>query len=115
MEEGNHLSVVFVACKLNYLDCQDGTHLVSVKNMVAMSAHCQGAIKLDLQVAKRDAWVEVWEVNLHHFHSQYHYYHHPEVRYAHPAGHQEWDPQVYNPVNAYLDILETMFCQTVLG
>jgi hypothetical protein len=23
--------------------------------------------------------------------------HHPEVRYAHPAGHQERDPQVYNP------------------
>jgi hypothetical protein len=29
-------------------------------------------------------------IHLHIYHS-----HHPEVRYAHPAGHQEGDPQVY--------------------
>jgi hypothetical protein len=27
--------------------------------------------------------------------------HYPEVRYAHPPGHQEGDPQVYIPNDAY--------------
>jgi hypothetical protein len=48
-------------------------------------------------------------------HSHVHHSHHPEVHYAHPAGHQEADPQVYNPDNTYLDISGTMFHQTVLG
>jgi hypothetical protein len=45
----------------------------------------------------------------------FHHSHYPEVHYAHPVGHQEGDPQVYNPDDAYLDILGTMFRQTVLG
>jgi hypothetical protein len=48
-------------------------------------------------------------------HPHVHYSHYPEVHYAYPAGHQEGDPQVYNLDDAYLDILGTMFCQTVLG
>jgi hypothetical protein len=48
-------------------------------------------------------------------HPHVHHSHYIEVRYAHPAGHQEGDPQVYNTDNTYLDILGTMFHQTVLG
>jgi hypothetical protein len=33
-------------------------------------------------------------------HPHAHHSHYPEVCYAHPAGHQEGDPQVYNPNNA---------------
>jgi hypothetical protein len=42
-------------------------------------------------------------------HPHNHHSHHPEVCYAHPAGLQEGDPQVYNPDNTYLDIFGTMF------
>jgi hypothetical protein len=74
----------------NYLDCQDGSHLVSMNNMVARSADVQGALMvLNLWVAEAYAWVVVWEENLEHPHPHNCYSHHLEVHYAHPAGHQK--------------------------
>jgi hypothetical protein len=48
-------------------------------------------------VPKVDMRYVVTEVS-HHPHNPYSHY--SEVRYAHPAGHQEGDPQVYIPNDA---------------